>query len=110
MTASQSFCRICEVSCGSLVEVTPAGVKVSPDRDNPYSSGYFCRKGLRADFVEEDPDRLREPRIRRNGKLETSSWAETFDYLGPRLRNVAEQYGPNSIGVFSGNSKEGACP
>jgi anaerobic selenocysteine-containing dehydrogenase len=104
MASTRSFCRLCEVGCGSLVEVTERGVKVAPDPDNVYSAGYFCGKGLRADFLEDDPDRVRRPLIRNGNELEAASWSEALDVTGRRLRAVADRHGPESIGVFSGNS------
>lgn len=100
----KSFCRICEVGCGSVVSVADGIVSVKPDRDNPYSQGYFCKKGLRGAHVETDPDRLRHPLLRVGGELRRARWDEALSEAGERLRAVSDSYGPNSIAVFSGNS------
>lgn len=100
----KSFCRICEVGCGSVVSTADGVVSVKPDRDNPYSQGYFCKKGLRGAYVETDPDRLRHPLLRTQDKLRRATWNEALGEIGTRLRGVSEAHGPNAIAVFSGNS------
>jgi len=102
---ARSFCRICELGCGSVVAVGADGtVTVEPDPDNPYSRGYFCPKGRWAGYVETDPDRLMRPLLRRDGELGSASWSEALEVVGTRLRLVTESRGPNAIAVFSGNS------
>lgn len=101
---TRSFCRICELGCGSKVEPDGENVTVVPDTQNPYSKGYFCVKGRWAGVVETDPDRLDSPLLRRRGQLAPVSWAAAIDTVGARLRDVAATYGPRSIAVFSGNS------
>ncbi len=101
---TRSFCRVCELGCGSRVEIDGEIVTVVPDPQNPYSKGYFCIKGRWAGAVETDPARLDSPLLRRNGQLGPASWTEAIDTIGANLRDVAAQYGSRSIAVFSGNS------
>ena len=101
---TRSFCRICELGCGSRVEVEGGRVTVLPDPQNPYSKGYFCVKGRWAAAVETDRDRLDSPLLRRAERLAAVSWAEAIHTVGARLRDVAAAHGPRSIAVFSGNS------
>lgn len=101
---TRSFCRICELGCGSKVDTDGRTVTVGPDPQNPYSKGYFCVKGRWAGQVETDPGRLVSPLIRRNGQLDAASWTEAMETVGARLREVAAAHGPASIAVFSGNS------
>ena len=77
MTRSvRTFCRICEVHCGLVVELepddSPTGervAKVSPDRDHPVSQGYCCVKGLGLGALHHDPDRVDVPLKRVDGEL-----------------------------------------
>ena len=101
---TRSFCRVCELGCGSKVEVDGEVVTVVPDAQNPYSKGYFCVKGRWAGALETNPDRLDSPLLRRNGQLGPASWTEAIDTIGGRLREIAAEYGSRSIAVFSGNS------
>lgn len=101
---TRSYCRICELGCGSIVKTDGANVTVGPDPQNPYSKGYFCVKGRWAASVETDPDRLDSPLLRCGGRLDPVSWAEAIDSVAAKLREVAAAHGPRSIAVFSGNS------
>lgn len=101
---TRSFCRICELGCGSIVKAEGANVTVGPDPDNPYSRGYFCVKGRWAGAVETDSERLEAPLLRRDGRLAPASWTEAVDTVGAKLRQLAAKHGPRSIAVFSGNS------
>ena len=101
---TRSFCRICELGCGSIVKTDGAKVTVGPDPQNPYSKGYFCVKGRWAGAVETDPDRLDSPLLRCGGPLVPVPWAEAIESVAEKLRQVAAAHGPRSIAVFSGNS------
>lgn len=101
---TRSFCRICELGCGSIVKTEGAKVTVGPDLQNPYSKGYFCVKGRWAGAVETDPDRLDSPLLRCGGRLNPVSWAEAIESVAAKLREVTAVHGPRSIAVFSGNS------
>ncbi|MBW1943375.1 MAG: hypothetical protein JRJ51_11150, partial [Deltaproteobacteria bacterium] len=47
MSWEKTSCSICFTSCGLEVLVEDNRiVKVRPDKDNPRSEGYVCRKGL----------------------------------------------------------------
>ncbi len=101
---TRSFCRICELGCGSIVKTDGTNVTVGPDRHNPYSKGYFCVKGRWAGEVETDPDRLDAPLLRRAGRLAPVSWKEAIDTIGTKLQEIAAAHGSRSIAIFSGNS------
>lgn len=101
---ARSFCRICEVGCGAIVEMASGRMTVGPDPDNPYSQGYFCRKGRWGALVETDPDRLTRPLMRRGEELIPASWEDALGEAGRKLRAVADRHGRQAIAVFSGNS------
>ncbi|MCY4551542.1 MAG: molybdopterin-dependent oxidoreductase [Defluviicoccus sp.] len=101
---TRSFCRICELGCGSIVKTDGTNVTVRPDQHNPYSEGYFCVKGRWAGEVETDPDRLDAPLLRRDGRLSPVSWKEAIDTIGTKLQEIAAAHGSRSIAIFSGNS------
>ena len=55
-------CVLCAQNCG--LEVKVAGnrmVKVRPDKANPRSLGYACRKGLNVAHHQHHADRLTHP-------------------------------------------------
>lgn len=101
---TRSFCRICELGCGSIVKTDGGNVTVGPDPQNPYSKGYFCAKGRWAATVETDPARLDAPLLRRDGRLAPVSWKGAIDTIATKLRDISAAYGPRSIAIYSGNS------
>ncbi|WP_434588243.1 molybdopterin oxidoreductase family protein [Streptomyces sp. A5-4] len=98
------ICPLCEATCG--LTLTIEGNKVTGargDRDDVFSQGFICPKGAAFAEVDADPDRLRRPLVRKDGKLQDASWSEAFDLIAARLRPIIEQHGPNAVGVVLGN-------
>lgn len=62
-----------------------------------------CLKGLSMTNLIYGPDRLQKPLILTgkpgSGDFKEASWNETLDYTAGRLKEIAEKYGPESIGV-----------
>ena len=55
-------CVLCAQNCGLEVKVADNRmVKVRPDKDNPRSRGYACRKGLNVAHHQHHADRLTHP-------------------------------------------------
>lgn len=104
----RTFCRICEVHCGLVVDVAgPAHdervVKVSPDRDHPVSQGYCCVKGLGLGALHHDEDRLDTPLKRVDGELVPIGWDQALREIGDRVRGLVDTHGPRSVAVYQGN-------
>jgi anaerobic selenocysteine-containing dehydrogenase len=97
-------CPLCEATCG--LELTLEGrelVKVRGDRDDVFSHGYLCPKGLALIDLERDPDVVRRPLIRENGSHREASWEEAFALIDARLRPIIAEHGPDSVAVYLGN-------
>ncbi|MBA4865076.1 molybdopterin oxidoreductase family protein [Streptomyces sp. PSKA54] len=102
------ICPLCEATCGLVLTIdnTPDGERVTGargDRDDVFSRGFICPKGASFGAVDSDPDRLRTPLVRKDGRLQEASWDEAFDAVAAGLRPLVETYGPNSVGVVLGN-------
>jgi len=72
------------------------------DRDDVFSHGYVCPKGASFAELDNDPDRLRVPLVRRDGELVEATWDEAIDAAVAGLRRVAADTGAG-IGVYLGN-------
>ncbi|KJR48285.1 Respiratory nitrate reductase alpha chain [Desulfosporosinus sp. I2] len=63
-----------------------------------------CLKGLSMTNLIYGPDRLQKPLILKgkpgSGDFKEASWNETLDYTAGRLKEIADKYGPESIGVL----------
>ncbi|MGW6512425.1 molybdopterin-dependent oxidoreductase, partial [Streptomyces niveus] len=97
-------CPLCEATCGLTLTIEGTTVTgARGDRDDVFSKGFICPKGASFGELDADPDRLRTPLIRVNGELREGSWDEAFDLIADRLRPLADEHGPGSVGVVLGN-------
>ena len=72
-------CPFCEATCGLELHLDERRITlVRGDRDDVFSKGFLCPKGTAIRQLEDDPDRLRTPMVRRDGVLVPASWTEAF--------------------------------
>ncbi|MDX2155886.1 MAG: molybdopterin-dependent oxidoreductase [Hyphomicrobiaceae bacterium] len=102
-------CWECSVNCGALATVRDGKVvEMGPDRNNPYSKGNFCLKGIRgAPGLMYHPDRVLHPMRRTgprgSGRWQRITWDEALDEMADRLAEVRRAHGPEAIvGATSG--------
>jgi anaerobic selenocysteine-containing dehydrogenase len=97
-------CPLCEAGCGLELTVRDGGVtRIRGDRDDVFSHGFICPKGSTLRQLHDDPDRLRRPRVRRDGELVEASWDEAFAAVEAGLGAVIERHGREALGVYVGN-------
>ena len=106
MTTSIDFrtCPLCEATCG--LEVTHQEeriVRIRGDRDDVFSHGFICPKGSTLGKIDEDPDRVLTPLIKRDGIHEPATWDEAFTMIESRLLPIIAEHGNSSVGVYLGN-------
>ncbi|GAB4332067.1 MAG: formate dehydrogenase subunit alpha [Calditrichia bacterium] len=86
----QSICQYCSVGCSLTADILEDRViKVSADgnaRVNEF--GNLCEKGRYGFRYVNDPNRLQQPMIRRNGALEPVSWEEAFKFTANKIREL----------------------
>lgn len=74
-----STCQQCDAACGIVGRVREGRVlKLEGNPKSPINQGGLCQIGQAALQVHYNPDRLRQPKIRENGKLVDASWDEAF--------------------------------
>ncbi|HMF53560.1 MAG TPA: molybdopterin-dependent oxidoreductase, partial [Edaphobacter sp.] len=107
----------CPDSCGVLVtvdELTGRALKVQGDPSHPVTRGFLCGKVAKYLDRVYSPDRLLYPMRRRKGvakgllpqgreaeAFERISWEDALDEIAERLKNIAEEHGPESILPYS---------
>ncbi len=97
-------CPLCEAGCGLQIEVADGVVtRIRGDRLDVFSHGYICPKGSTLKQLHEDPDRLRKPLVKREGRHVEVSWAEAFEEVDRLLTGVISAHGREAIGVYVGN-------
>jgi len=98
------ICPFCEACCG--LEVQHDGKKVIAIRgaeNDVFSAGYLCPKGVALKDLHEDPDRLRAPLVKRDGRFVEVSWDEAFAEIERRLLPVIERHGRDAVATMIGN-------
>lgn len=92
----------CFGSCSLEVEVEKGKVvKVRGNRNSPVNQGRICIKGKNYPNMVYGPERLLYPlqRIgeRDKGEFKRISWQQALDIIYEKLKNLKEQYGPESV-------------
>ena len=97
-------CPLCEATCGLRIETENGHVTgIRGDAEDPFSKGFICPKGSTLGALHDDPDRLRQPLVRRNGVHEEVSWEEAFAEVERRLTTVLATHGRDAVAVYAGN-------
>lgn len=98
----KTICGYCGTGCGLVLEVENNKiVRIRGDREAPVNKGQTCVKGAFAYEYVHAPDRLKEPMLRKNGKLEAVSWEEALSFVSGKLGDIKTSFGPESIAMFA---------
>lgn len=120
----QGLCGICPAGCGVTVDLEGGRIRrlaplksranhlpISEKAESPDSlvgqpQGIGCPRGTRAPEIVYSPDRLLYPlkRVgpRGAGRFERVSWDEALDTVAGLFKQVAAQYGPQAVAVYTG--------
>ncbi|HEU5084363.1 MAG TPA: molybdopterin-dependent oxidoreductase [Acidimicrobiales bacterium] len=97
-------CPLCEAGCGLSVTVRDGEVtRIRGDLLDVFSKGYLCPKGSTLKQLHEDPDRLRQPLVRRDGRLVPATWEEAWQAVADGLGRVIAEHGRAAVGAYVGN-------
>lgn len=98
----KTICGYCGTGCGLIVEVKDNRIiKIRGDKHAPVNKGQTCVKGsLAYNYVHAD-NRLKEPLLRKSGKLVSVSWEEALDFIANKLSYIKENFGPDAISLFA---------
>ncbi|MGX9788444.1 molybdopterin-dependent oxidoreductase [Mycobacterium sp. MMS18-G62] len=98
------ICPLCEATCGLTLTISDGRVSgARGDREDVFSKGFICPKGASFAELDNDPDRLARPLVRRDGVLTEATWDEAFAVIADRLGEVIREHGGSSVGVYLGN-------
>jgi len=98
-------CPLCEATCGLEITVNPQEqvVRIRGDQKDVFSHGFICPKGSTLKQLHEDPDRLRKPLVKRDGKHVEVSWEEAWQVVNDGLKGVIERHGRGALSAYLGN-------
>ena len=103
-STAHGICPLCEACCGLELSFEGDAIKaVRGHAADVFSHGYICPKGVAVRDLHHDPDRLRAPLIKRNGRFEAASWAEAYAEADRLLSPVLAAHGRDAVGIYLGN-------
>lgn len=98
MSWEKTSCALCGINCGLEVQIENNHmVKVRPDKENPRSEGYICRKGLNVAFHQHNADRLTHPLKKVGNTFEKISWDQALKEIAEKLKSILDRHGPRSL-------------
>lgn len=106
-TWHKTGCVLCAQNCGLEIQVENGRmVRVRPDKDNPRSKGYACRKGLNVIYHQYPADRLSAPLKRKGNGFEPIAWDQAIDEIAGKLQDLVGRHGPRCL-AYMGASAQG---
>ena len=101
-------CRECSAACGVIAETRDGrAIKLEGNPDHPLNRGALCARGQAALQGLYNPDRYRTPMVRRNGRLERTTWDEALRLFNEKLADARR----NPAGVaFVNRHQSGSLP
>ena len=101
-------CRECSAACGVIAETRDGrAIKLEGNPDHPLNQGALCARGQAALQGLYNPDRYRGPMVRRNGRLEKTTWDEALKLFGEKL--VEARRNPGGV-AFINRHESGGFP
>ncbi len=104
MNYVSTVCMHCSNGCKTTLSVKNNQILRANNRDlSGINQEFLCIKGRFGFDFTEHPERLRQPLIRRSGKLEPTSWEEAFDTAARRLKEIHKARGADAFGFIGSN-------
>jgi NADH-quinone oxidoreductase subunit G len=104
MTYAPTVCTHCSNGCKVTLSVRNNEILRSNNRDLSGINGEFlCAKGRFGFDFTNHPERLRLPMVRRNGKLQPTTWDEAIGEIATRLAEIHKKNGAGSTGFIGSN-------
>lgn len=97
-----TVCPYCGVGCNIDVYVKDDEIiKIRGSEDGVTNQGSLCVKGrFGYDYVNSE-DRLKNPFIRKDGKLVETTWEEALETAATQFKKIRDKYGKDSLGALS---------
>lgn len=90
--------------CGLEIRVDGGRVSsIRGNRDDVWSRGHLCPKGVSLAALHDDPDRIRRPLIKVDGRWQEVGWDAAFCRCTELLTPVIRKYGIGAVTAYTGN-------
>ncbi|HTX15882.1 MAG TPA: NADH-quinone oxidoreductase subunit NuoG [Candidatus Baltobacteraceae bacterium] len=104
MTYVGEPCAHCSNGCKTTLSVRNNEILRANNRDHSgFNAEFLCAKGRFGFDFTSNPERVRQPLVRRNGSLEPASWEDALEEVARRMRQAHAMHGPSTIGVIGSN-------
>ena len=99
---TRTVCTYCGVGC-NLNVATKGGeiLSIQAPLDSEVNHAHTCLKGRYAFRFVSHPDRLRQPLVRRDGRLQPASWEEAYAHIADNLRRIRDTHGGDAVAGIS---------
>lgn len=90
--ATESSCTLCPIGCSLFLDSRDGEIMRTRSReDKAVNDIWLCDKGWFGYEFSSSSQRLTEPLIRRNGKLEPANWDEAFSFVASKMRQAGSK-------------------
>jgi NADH-quinone oxidoreductase subunit G len=98
---TESTCTLCPVGCSMILDSRDGQIMRTRSLENKdVNDIWLCDKGWFGYEFTYHPDRLKNPLVRRNGKLEPATWEEAFSLIAKKIQEAKPQ---GKLAAFGGN-------
>jgi len=99
-----TICTHCSNGCKTTLSVRNNQILRANNRDlSGINQEFLCVKGRFGFDFTEHADRLKQPLLRRNGKLEPATWEAAVEEAVSRLAAARAKHGADAIGFIGSN-------
>ncbi len=93
-----AVCPYCGGGCHLELNLKKGRLKrVTTSFQEPVNGGIICSRGRFGLNIVQEEARLKEPLVRKDGRLTPVSWDEALDFAAEGLRRVLSQHGPKAV-------------
>lgn len=90
--------RDCPDACAIVATISDGVVtKLEGEREHPVTKGFLCFRTSRFPELAASSQRIAQPMVRRNGRLEPATWDAALALVADKLRTVRDESGPAAI-------------
>lgn len=98
----RTTCSYCGVGCQMDLTVQDNKiVQINGAEDAEPNHGSLCVKGRYGYHFVSSPERLTTPLIKKNGKLEESTWDEALNLVAEKFSEIKTKHGADTMGVLT---------
>ena len=96
-----SVCHLCGDGCNTtLWHQGQTLFRIYSRWNRSVDDGLICDRGRFGGLYADSNRRLKNPKIRKEGKLVDATWDEALDFISRKVLDTKDKYGGNSIGII----------